>query len=297
MMMVSVPRRLASLLLVGVATRAAAQEQASAPSCDGRAPEAAPCRAHYDTAPVLDPASQPPLPAGEPRKPLVWVYVDETGVVRRAQVHQPAGGVDWDIAARYRARQFRFQPATLAGRPVGAWVLMPIAAVPPPASCAASGMSVPLSAGALFADSAVLDRPELGTRFRYTADGFGIDLFVYPHVRGETPQAEVDRTLAAFQQGAVQAGPGAIRLVRAGAERVRPSRRFRDAEFDGYSAVYRARLDGSAVESYVAVFPAGDEDLEVRATYPPGGAARRQVAEFVQQLLSHRAWRMKGCPR
>jgi hypothetical protein len=50
------------------------------------------------------------------------------------------------------------------------------------------------------------------------------------------------------------------------------------------------------VESYLAVFPARDADLKVRATYPPSRDARRQVAEFVEQILSNRAWRMRGCP-
>jgi hypothetical protein len=297
-MMIPVLRRLACLPLLAFATRAAAQEQPPVPPCEGGSAEAAPCRAAYDTAPVLDPASQPPLAVGEARTPLVWIYVDETGAVRRAQVQRPAGGgVDWDIAARDRARQFRFQPATLAGRPVAAWVLMPVTAVPPPASCAQSSMSVPLSAGAQFVDSTAFDRPELGTRFGYAARGFAIDLFVYPHAQGETARDEVDRTLAALRQGAVQGGPDGVAVVRAGPERVRPSRRFRDAHFAGYSAVYRARLEGKPVESYVGVFPAGGEDLKVRATYPPGGDARRQVQEFVQQVLSHRAWRMRGCPR
>ena len=46
-------RRLAVLSLVAVATRAVAQEQAALPACEDADPEAAPCRAHYDTAPVL----------------------------------------------------------------------------------------------------------------------------------------------------------------------------------------------------------------------------------------------------
>ena len=294
-MMISCLRKLAVLPLLALATRAAAQEQ-PVPPCEGRDPAAAPCRAHYDTAPVLDPASQPPLAAGEARKPLVWIYVDETGAVRHAQVHQPAGGVDWDVAARDRARQFHFQPATLAGRPVGAWVLLPVAAVPPPATCAGTD-AVPRSAGAVLVDSMVSGRPEIGTVYRYAASGFDIHLFVYRHAEGETPQAEVEKTLAALRQGAVQGGPDSIAVVREGPERLRPSRRFREVEFAGHSAHFRARLGGSWMESYIAVFPAGAEDLKVRATYPGGGGARREVAEFVQQLLSSRAWRMRGCPR
>lgn len=316
-MMISGPRRLASLLLVGVATRAAAQEQPPVPPCEGRDPAAAPCRAPYDTAPVLDPASEPPLGEGIPRRPLVWVYVDETGAVGRAQVQRPAGA-DWDIAARDRARQFRFQPATLAGRPVGAWVLMPVAALPKPASCADLSMSVPRSAGALFVDSAVVEGPEPGTRFRYAARGFGIDLFVHPHREGDTPRAEVERTLALLQQG-LRGGPDSIAVARAGPERVRPDgpvpgrrdslrvvrgevttgpprRTPRPVEFAGYSAVYRTRLTDSHVESYLGAFPARGEDLRIHASHPRTGGARGQVEEFVWQILSNRAWRMKGCP-
>lgn len=293
--MISWLRRLAILPLLALATRAAAQEESTAPPCDGPATDAAPCRARYDTAPVLDPASEPPLAAGEVMKPLVWIYVDETGAVRRAQLDHPTRH-DWDMAARDRALQFRFRPAVLEGRAVAAWIAMPVPAVPPPASCAGSS-PVPLSGGAMLADSTVSGRPGGGTVYRYAARGFPIDLFVYPHAEGETPRGEVEKTLAALRQGAVQGGPDSIAVVRAGEERIRPGGRFREVEFAGYGAVYRASLAGSWMESYAAVFPAGGEDLKIRATYPRDGAGRRQVAEFVQQILSHRAYRMRGCPR
>src|SRR5688572_29838007 len=182
MKMIAGLRRLAVLSLVAVATRAAAQEQAALPACEYADPAAAPCRVRYDTAPVLDPGSEPALAAGEARKPLVWIYVDETGAVRRAQVHQPTRP-DWDIAALERARQFRFRPAMLEGRAVGAWILMPVSAVPPPASCAGTD-AVPLSAGGVLVDSVVFDRPELGRLYTYAVGEFRIDLFVYPHVEG-----------------------------------------------------------------------------------------------------------------
>jgi hypothetical protein len=314
------------LIAIAVATRAAAQEQPPVPPCEGQVPEAAPCRARYDTAPVLDPAPEPPLAEGEPRTPLVWIFVDETGAVRRAQVQRPTGP-EWDYAAVQRARQLHFRPAALAGMAVVAWVLMPVTAVPPPASCADASMSVPLSAGALFVDSTGFDRPELGTRFTYVAEqGFGIDLFVYPRPEGETPRGEVEKTLAVLRQGSVAGGPESIAVLRArperarssprGAmelgghravvvhaqvhapgERVRPDPRYQEVEFAGYSAVFRARLGGNPVESYIGVFPAGGEYLKVRATYPRTRGARGQVWEFVDQILSHRAWRMKGCQR
>jgi len=318
-MTASTLRTLACVPLVAIAARAAAQEP-PAPPCEGRDPAAAPCRAPYDTAPVLDPASEPPLAEGVPRRPLVWIYVDETGAVRRALIQRPLG-VDWDIAARDRALRFRFQPAALAGRPVGAWVLMPVAAVPPPPSCADLAMSVPRSAGALFADSAVVEGPEPGTRFRYAARGFGIDLFVHPHHAGETAQGEVERTLALLRQDPSR-GADSIAVVRAGAERVplenirhrgrdslavirarvnppgvRPPPPMRPAEFVGYSAVFRGKLTGRTVESYLGVFPAGDQDLRIHASHPRTGDAGRQVQEFVEQILANRAWRMNDCPR
>jgi hypothetical protein len=215
--------------------------------------------------------------------------------VRRAQVHQPTHP-DWDIAALERARQFRFRPAMLQGKAVAAWILVPVSAVPPPASCA--GMdAVPLSAGGVLVDSIVFDRPEMGRQYTYAVEGFGIDLFVYPRREGKTPRSEVEGTLAALRDGSVRGGPDSVTVLRAGPEQVRPSRRFREVEFAGYSAVYRATLAGVPVESYVAVFPAGEQDLKVRATHPRTRAAREQVGEFVQQILSNRAWRMKGCPR
>jgi len=284
------------LSLLVLAGRAAAQEEPAVPPCDGRDPAAAPCRARYDAPPALDSASVAALPAGEGRTPLVWIYVDETGAVRHAQVHRPTGP-DFDIAARDRAKQFRFRPAALQGAPVAAWVLMPVRAVPPPASCAASAMSVPLSAGGVFVDSVVMERPELGTRFRYATAGFPIDLFVYPRREGDTPRAQVERAVAALQAGSVAGGPDSVSVLRAGPERLRPSDRFRGIEFAGYGAFVRGRLAGNRVESYIGVFSARDEDLKVRATYVPDADARKDLRVFVQQFLSHRAWRMSGCPR
>jgi hypothetical protein len=107
----------------------------------------------------------------------------------------------------------------------------------------------------------------------------------------------VEGTLAALREGSVRGGPDSVAVLRAGPEQVRPGRRFREVEFAGYSAVYRATLAGAPVESYIAVVPAGEQDLKVRATHPRTRAARQQVGEFVQQILSNRAWRMKGCPR
>ncbi|MFL5384086.1 MAG: energy transducer TonB [Longimicrobiaceae bacterium] len=283
-----------ALALLALAGRAAAQEEPAAPACEGRDPEAAPCRARYDSPPVLDSASATALPAGEARTPLVWMYVDATGAVRRAQVQRPTGPA-WDIAARDRAKQLHFRPAALEGRPVAAWVLMPVAAVPPPASCAGASMSVPLSAGATFRDSVVMERPGQVTVFHYAGPGFPLDLFVYPR-DGTAPRAQVEGTLAMLQRGLVRNGPESIVVLRAGAERLRPSDRFRRIEFAGYSALFRARLAGRPVESYIAVFPANDQDLKVRATYQPGPGAREAVKEFVQQILSYRAWWMSGCP-
>jgi hypothetical protein len=286
----------AALSLLALAGRAAAQEEPAVPPCDGRDPAAAPCRARFDTPPVLDSASAAPLPAGEGRTPLVWIYVDETGAVRHAQIQRPAGA-DWDIAARDRAKQFRFRPAALQGAPVAAWVLLPVRAVPPPASCAGLDMSVPRSAGGVFLDSVVMERPEQGTVFHYAGPGFPIDLFVYPHQEGETPRVQVEKTLRVLQEGRVAGGPESIVVRHAGPERLRPSERFPRTVFEGYTAVFRGQLAGTEMESYVGVFPAGSEDLKVRATYPPGREAREAVNVFMQQFFAYRAWRMSGCPR
>jgi hypothetical protein len=295
--MIRFTRIAAAVLMVGaVAAEASAQDAASVPPCTGPHVEAEPCRARFDTPPALDPASEPPLPPGERSMPRVWILVDSAGTAARALVYAPTRA-EWDFAARDRALRFRFHPAMLDGRPVAAWVLMPVAAVPPPHTCADVHGSVPLSAGALLLDSVPIEPPGRGTQFIYGADGFRIDLFIYPHAEGRTPRDEVEAIFGFLARGAMPGGPDSAVVVRRGAQRLRPSERFRSVEFAGYSAVYRARLEGRRVESYVGVFPAGGEDLKVRATYPPSGESRRAIEVFLQQILSERAWRMNGCPR
>ena len=259
----------------------------------------APCLSPYDVAPSV--AAEPPLAqTGEERRTSqVWMLVDETGVVREAQIGRSAGNADWDFAAVSRAREYRFQPATHGGRPVAAWILVPVAAAPRPQSCADFDMGMPLSAGvAEFMDSVVFDRPEHGTSYRYRAmSGFPIHVFVYPAVGQGSAGAQVQETIAHLRSGDVPNGPDSLSVLGGGRERVRLSARGGGGVATGHAARLRLWFGGEPAESYVAVFPAQDGFVKFRATYPPGRDERAMVGEFVEQILSDRGWRERGCPR
>ena len=283
------------LATVAATARVSAQEVAELPPC-GAPPTAdePPCRSRYDAPPVLDPVPAPPPASREMRKPRVWMLVDETGAVRHAHVDVPAG-VDWDLAALDRARQLHFRPATLAGSPVAAWVLMEVEAVPPPATCAGS-MRVPLSAGAFLVDSARFADPSFGTQYTYRADGVSIDVFIYPRKDGQTARGEVEGPLTVISRGLVR-GEAVEAVVRAGTERVRPRGRFRD-RFAGYAARFRGSLGGVPSESYIAVFPGADGQwLKIRSTWPRGVDAMPLIRGFLDQFLGAEAHRIHGCPR
>src|SRR6266576_4640205 len=150
------------------------------PACDTNAPQSFPCVTPFDTAPVLLTVSQPG--GGARKTPRVWVYVTASGVVMATQIAQSAG-LDFDVAAIALAKQLRFSPASLGGRPVGVWFVVPITTEAAPTPC--SDMAVPISAGwARFADSEHLERPELGTLYRYHGfepiAGVTLDVFIYP---------------------------------------------------------------------------------------------------------------------
>src|ERR1043165_9820819 len=151
-------------LLHPPAVHAQAPPTRSLPPCDAAAPSSFPCRTPFDKAPMI--REQPALPdTGARRSPWVWVFVTEQGTVAAAQV-VPSAGIDFDIAALTRAKQLKFSPAQLKGSPVSAWFLVAVETIAAPEGCPT--MAVPISAGvATFADSAVLDRPELGTLYRY----------------------------------------------------------------------------------------------------------------------------------
>lgn len=286
------------LLLAAAAAQAGAQAHAALAPCTPAEVEMGPCLASFDAPPVL--AAQPPLgeEGGRRQTPHVWMLVDETGAVRATQIAR-SGGMDWDLAAVARAKSYRFQPAMLGGRPTPAWILLPVPAVPPPQTCADFDMAVPLSAGvAEFVDSTVFEAEEWGTSYHYRSlGGFGIDLFLYPAAEHGPPEAQVEESIEALRSRAVRTAPDSLSVLSRGRERVRLYETGGGGVAVGWFARLRVWFDDERAESYMAVFPARDGFVKIRATYPPGGGAREIVAEFARQVLSNQAWRALGCPR
>jgi hypothetical protein len=260
-----------------------------------------PCLAPYDVAPVLAAAPAPVEPGDPRRMPHVWMLVDETGAVRATQVGRSGGGMDWDRAAVERARTFRFQPAMHGGFPTPVWILLPVPAVPPPQTCADVVMGAPMSAGvATFVDSTVFEGSEWGTAYHYLSlGGFGIDLFVYPAAEHEPAEIQIEESIEVLRSREVDTAPDSLVVVSRGRERVRayPSGRRAGDVFTGQSARLRMWFGDERAESYIAIFPARNGFVKIRATYPLRGYGREIVAEFVRQVMTHRAWREQGCPR
>lgn len=73
-------------------------------------------------------ASYPPLlrDAGIGGETLMWVHIDETGVVKRSQVHTSSGYPALDSAAVQVTRSMAFAPAQDEGKPVPVWIAIPI---------------------------------------------------------------------------------------------------------------------------------------------------------------------------
>lgn len=287
------------LLSLGIAGAVplAAQSQPRLPACDPAAMEYEPCASAYDTPPVLVSEADLVSTGDEARVTLVWMLVDTTGAVLTSQVGRSAG-MDWDFAAVERAKGFRFHPAMHAGRPTPAWMLLPVAASPPVATCATLPMSVPLSAGGEFVDSTVFEDPALGTAFHYrTRGGWGMDMFAYPAPEGGSPEQQVEETIVSLRSGEVRYGPDSLAVLGRGAERVRLYESGGGGVVTGRSARMRLWFGGEAAESYVAVFPSRGEFVKFRATYPATREARETVGEFLRSMLSSRGWRDRGCPR
>jgi TonB family protein len=75
----------------------------------------------------------PPLlrDAGIGGTPVVWFFIDETGVVQRTQLSRSSGYDALDAAALSVATTLRFAPATNRDKPVAVWVEIPIVFTPP----------------------------------------------------------------------------------------------------------------------------------------------------------------------
>src|SRR5437867_5428826 len=241
------------------------------PACDTNAPHSFPCVTPFDTPPVLLNA---PQPVGGARKtPRVWVYVTESGVVTATQIARPAG-LDFDVAAIALAKQLRFTPASLGGRPVGVWFVVPITTEAAPTPC--SDMAVPISAGwARFADSQHLERPELGTLYRYHGfariAGLTLDVFIYPQTGWPSVEEQVQafpKTLELMQQrGELSAyevlGSDEVKVE------VRSARLGREITIHGFGVRVKLREgSGQELNSYFAVFPEEQKYIKFRVTYP-----------------------------
>lgn len=70
----------------------------------------------------------PPLlrDAGIGGETLMWVHIDETGVVKRSQVHTSSGYPALDSAAVQVTRSMAFAPAQDEGKPIPVWIAIPI---------------------------------------------------------------------------------------------------------------------------------------------------------------------------
>lgn len=290
---------MASALATVAALRLDAQSTARLAPCGAADPQHQPCALPFERPPRLrQQAAFPEKSPDERRTAQLWLYIGTSGAVQGIQIHRSAG-IDWDQAAVELARQYVFEPATLAGRPTSAWVLLDVAAVPKPQTCADFEMAMPVSAGvAQFVDSLVYDKPELGRTYRYrTTEGFLADLFIYPQDKQSTPLDEVTRTLDALQSGNLADGPDSMRVRARGAQQVRTDRGHAKHAFVGHSARLRLWSDGHEAESYIGVFPAGVSYLKFRVTHPPTRRARGVVDEFTRQMLANEHWRALGCPR
>lgn len=278
-------------LLVGSACQppATGTPSPSLRPCDATAPESFPCLTPFDEPPQLEPAPEPAAGRGEQRTLQVWVFVTEAGVVGTSQM-QRVTEISFDAAATGRARQLRFTPATLGGRPVPAWILVPITTT---AATSCPTMDVPLSAGdAILVDSMVLERPELGTVYRYeTIRGLPIDLFLYPAEPTPSPEREAARFLESLELMRAQGDLKAFEVVRSGQLQIRVSREARpDTTMSGHEV--RVRLEppqGEPVESWFAVFDSYSRYLKVRASYQPKRGPLAVLQKFVSQVLSSRA--------
>ena len=264
---------------------------ASLPSCAPGAPESFPCQLPYDAEPVVEP--RPALLAAGTRTPHVWIFVDEGGAVKAAEIGRSAG-VAYDRPAVALAKGFRFRPATLGGRAVPAWVLLSVATTAEPESC--PSMGVPLSAGvAAFVDSAVLERPELGTLYRFAEEEevradtveLRFDVFIYPaaEVWG-SPEEQGEAFLKALEIGQQRGRFRSFEVLGKETQSVSVDNRGRAMKVPVHTIRVMLETAAGPGESYFAVFPYLDRNVKIRVTSPPSGEARRVIDEFLRQLVS-----------
>lgn len=290
------------LLVVFVAFQLGAQAapRRDLPPCDANAPHSFPCATPFDKPPALI-ESPRATGSGERKTPRVWVYVSDSGVVKATQIERGAG-FNFDIAAIAIAKQLRFTPASLGDRAVPAWFVVPITTEAAPEPC--SDMAVPLSAGfGMFADSERLERPELGTLYRYRgfakAENLLMDVFIYPQtgwpsleeqVAGFSQSLEVMRQRGEFASFEV-VGTDDVKV------KARSARMGREITIRGVGVRVKLQApSGQEFNSYFAVFPEEQKYIKFRVTYPVGQRAQPVIDEFVRQVLEARAAKPAHCP-
>ena len=226
----------------------------------------------------------------------MWMLVDDSGVVRATEIQRSAG-LDYDFPAVAIARSLRFRPATLSGRAVAAWVLLPIATAAQPESC--PSMGVPLSAGvATFVDSTVLERPELGTLYRF--EGLGDlrqDVFIYPSAEWGSAEDQAKAFLEALEVQRQRGRLVSFELIEEKPRNIEVKGRGRGVTFRGRTVrVLLVGPAGQTRESYFAVYPHADRWVKIRVSYAPSAEARQLIDEFERQLLSALADNPPQCP-
>jgi hypothetical protein len=257
-----------------------------------------PCRVPFDTPPAL--RTTPTASSATGKTAHVWILVDELGEVRRAQIHISAG-LDVDMAAVDAAKSLQFRPATLGDRPVASWVVLAVPVGEIRESC--SSMAVPLSAGvAAFVDSTILERPELGTQYRFASEPeLGLsearfDVLIYPAAQWPGPAEQITTHLSALKRQRALGDLTEFRILenRERKFEVRTSRGRKQLR----AHILRVRLDpttGDEVESVMGIFRDRDRYVGFRIIHPPSDHYRAAAYEFVRQVLSALASRPSHC--
>lgn len=107
------------------------------PPSTGAGDPATPEFAPYDRRPVLENGSDveralrklyPPLLKRERigGRVLLWLWVDEYGIVQEARIDEPSGHTELDFTAVRIARIMRFEPAARDGEPLPVWIRIPM---------------------------------------------------------------------------------------------------------------------------------------------------------------------------
>lgn len=160
-------------------------------------------------------------------------------------------------------------------------------------------MAVPLSAGvATFVDSTVLERPELGTLYRFEGRGeLRPDVFMYPSAGWGSVEDQAKAFLEAMEVGRQRGRFVSFELIEEKPRNVEAKGRGRSVTYRGQTVrVLVVGTGGQTRESYFAVYPHADRWVKFRVSYPASAEARTVIDEFERQLLSALANNPPQCP-